>query len=250
MVGRLRHPLKPVAKLADKPDCGRFAARCRAVARCLLVWMAPLRMTPSPHRPCCAALLGAVLGCAALPALSATLTVSVMGQNGRGVQDAVLLLEPLAGKAPVKPAQGVEISQQNKSFMPAVSVIPVGTKVAFPNQDTVRHHVYSFSDAKKFELKLYAGKPENPVSFDRAGVVVLGCNIHDQMVGWIIVSDTPWFAKSAAGGRATLVEVPAGAYRLRSWHPDLPVGSPGLEQNLTLGAADMAVTIKLPVAGT
>ena len=196
-----------------------------------------------------------VLACLALAwagtlAGAATLTVTVQGNGGQALQDVVLLLEPLSGKAPVKPAPGAEISQQNKRFSPIVSVVPVGTRVLFPNLDTVRHHVYSFSEAKKFELKLYAGKPENPVSFDRPGVVILGCNIHDQMVGWVIVSDTPWFAKTPASGRATLADVPAGAYRLRSWHPDLPVGTPGIEQALTIGTGDLSVTVKLPVAGS
>lgn len=203
-------------------------------------------MTLSLHWPCRAALLGAVLGCAAPPAISATLSVSVMGQNGRGVQDAVLLLEPLAGKAPVKPAQGVEISQQNKSFMPSVSVIPVGTKVAFPNQDTVRHHVYSFSEAKKFELKLYAGKPENPVSFDRAGVVVLGCNIHDQMVAYVVVVDTPWFAVSGDDGTVRIRDVPSGDYQVQTWHPRR-LGMPDLPLKPVRVGADLSDTLTVDI---
>lgn len=182
-------------------------------------------------------------------ALAATLQLQVLAANGQPQADAVLLLEPQGGRAPVKPLAGIEVAQEGKQFMPAVSVLPVGTRVQFPNRDTVRHHVYSFSDAKKFEIKLYVGKPENPVLFDRAGVVVLGCNIHDSMIGWIVVSDTPWYGKTAANGRLQLDDVPAGRYTLRTWHPSLPVGSPGLEQTVTVGSAALELQQRLPVVG-
>lgn len=182
-------------------------------------------------------------------AQAATLQVRVQGAAGQPLADAVLLLEPQGAKPAPKPAADVEIAQKGRRFVPAVTVVPVGTKVQFPNQDTVRHHVYSFSPAKKFELKLYVGRPENPVEFDRAGVVVLGCNIHDAMVGWVIVSDTPWYAKTAADGQAALADVPPGRYVLRSWHPDLPAGSTGVEQPVTVGtgAANLALTAAVPV---
>lgn len=190
--------------------------------------------------------LAAFLSCGA--AQAAQLQVLVQGAAGQPLADAVLLLEPQGARPPVpKPLAEVEIAQKGRRFVPAVTVVPVGTKVQFPNQDTVRHHVYSFSPAKKFELKLYVGRPENPVEFDRAGVVVLGCNIHDTMVGWVIVSDTPWYAKTLASGRATLADVPPGTYLLRSWHPDLPAGSTGVEQAVTVGSADLELGAKVPV---
>ena len=105
----------------------------------------------------------------------------------------------------------------------------------------MRHHVYSFSPAKKFELKLYTGTPSNPVLFDRPGVAVLGCNIHDQMVGWIVVVDTPYYARTpAAPGRAQIDNVPPGTYALRTWHTRLPVGAPAQEQTFTVPAAGAA----------
>lgn len=179
---------------------------------------------------------------------AANVTISAQGAAGQPLVDAVLLLEPASGKAPVKPVTGAEMGQANKQFMPLVTVVTVGTQVAFPNRDTVRHHVYSFSQPKKFEIKLYVGKPENPVLFDQPGVVVLGCNIHDNMVGWIIVSDTPWYAKTPAAGRVTIADVPPGAYKLRSWHAELPVGSVGTEQMVTVPAAGLELVSKLPVA--
>ena len=112
------------------------------------------------------------------------------------------------------------MAQQGKQFLPGVLVVPVGTSVHFPNRDSVRHHVYSFSPAKKFELKLYTGTPANPVVFERAGVVTLGCNIHDRMVGWIVVVDTPYYAQAAEGAAQVQINgVPAGNYKLRVWHP-------------------------------
>jgi plastocyanin len=179
----------------------------------------------------------------------ATLTVTVVDEDNKPLPDAVLMLEPAAGKAPVKPETGAEIAQENKHFIPAVTVVPVGTAVAFPNRDTVRHHVYSFSAAKKFELKLYIGKPVSPVVFDTAGIVVLGCNIHDSMVGWVVVSDTPWYGKTDAAGHVSLPDAPAGAYRLRTWHPDLPVASTGVEQPLSLATAGQSLTVRLNLGG-
>ena len=193
--------------------------------------------------------LAAALSCGPAQAVhAAQVQVLVQGSAGQPLADAVLLLEPQDARPPAPvPVAGVEIAQKGRRFVPAVTVVPVGTKVQFPNQDTVRHHVYSFSPAKKFELKLYVGRPENPVEFDRAGVVVLGCNIHDTMVGWVIVSDTPWYASTPASGRATLADVPPGHYVLRSWHPDLPAGSTGVEQAVTVGAADLELGARIPV---
>ena len=147
----------------------------------------------------------------------------------------------------VRPLAALEMAQQKKQFVPEVLVVPVGSEVRFPNHDTVRHHVYSFSPAKKFELKLYTGTPANPVLFDRPGVVVLGCNIHDQMVGWILVVDTPYYAQTlAATGKAQIDDVPAGSYRLRTWHTRLPVGAPALEQALIVPATGTAeVTVRM-----
>ena len=150
------------------------------------------------------------------------------------VGDAVVFLESAQARRQVRPLAALEMAQQKKQFVPEVLVVPVGSEVRFPNHDTVRHHVYSFSPAKKFELKLYTGTPANPVLFDRPGVVVLGCNIHDQMVGWILVLDTPYYAQTAAAtGKAQIDNVPAGSYRLRTWHNRLPVGAPALEQWLS-----------------
>ncbi|MFZ2986433.1 methylamine utilization protein [Ideonella sp.] len=184
-------------------------------------------------------------GLGGAPVRAATLTVQVQGRSGQPLADAVLMLDPLGAKPAPRPATPVDIAQDGRQFVPLVTVVPVGTAVNFPNRDRVQHHVYSFSAAKKFEIKLYFGKPATPIVFDQAGVVVLGCNIHDQMVGWVLVSDSAWSAKTGANGQASWADLPAGNYRLRSWHPDLPAGAPWPEQTLSLGAAPMAASVRL-----
>ena len=121
----------------------------------------------------------------------------------------------------------------------------------FPNRDKVRHHVYSFSPIKAFELKLYAGTPSNPVVFDKPGIAVLGCNIHDSMVAWVVVVETPYYGQTAATGKLRLDNVPPGNYRLRTWHPDMPTGAAAIDQAVVLPAATAAavVTVRLAPAG-
>ena len=171
--------------------------------------------------------------------------VDVSDAAGKPLADAVVFLDSAEARKQVKPLVGVEMAQEKRQFVPGVLVVPVGTEVRFPNHDTVRHHVYLFSPAKKFELKLYSGTPSNPVLFDKSGVVTLGCNIHDQMVGWVLVVDTPYYARTPeATGKAQLDNVPPGTYTPRTWHARLPVGAPALEQALTVpatGAATAAV---------
>lgn len=180
---------------------------------------------------------------------AASLQVEVLDTAGKPLADAIVFLESADARRLTKPLSGVEMAQEKRQFVPSVMVVPVGSEVLFPNRDTVRHHVYSFSPTKKFELKLYTGTPSKPVLFDQAGVVLLGCNIHDQMVGWILVVDTPYFAKSAAGtGKVQLDNLAPGAYKLRTWHARLPVGAAALEQAITVPATGMA-TASVRMAG-
>ncbi len=186
-------------------------------------------------------------------AQAGSVQVEVLDGAGKPVADAVVFLDSPEARKLVRPLTSAEMAQEKKQFVPGLLVVPVGTQVLFPNRDTVRHHVYSFSPVKKFELKLYTGTPTNPVLFDRAGVVALGCNIHDQMVGWILVVDTPYYARTPAMppaatpvGKALLDNVPAGTYTLRTWHTRLPVGAPALEQTVTVPAAGVvAASVRL-----
>jgi plastocyanin len=191
-----------------------------------------------------AALLVAVC---ALPAVAwpAALEVRVLDSTGKPLPDAVVFLESREARAAVKPAPQVDVAQAHKQFEPQVTVVPVGTAVNFPNRDTVRHHVYSFSPVKKFEIKLYVGTPAAPVVFDQPGVAVLGCNIHDQMAAWVLAVATPWYGKTGADGVLRLPQVPAGSYRLRTWHASLPVGAPAADQALVVDTAAQQLVLRL-----
>jgi plastocyanin len=193
------------------------------------------------------ALLFATGAAAIALAHAAPLSVAVTDAAGKPLADAVVLLEPASGKVAVKPLPDVEIAQAKRQFSPRVTLVTVGTKVAFPNFDTVRHHVYSFSQAKTFELKLYAGVPAAPVVFDKPGLAVLGCNIHDRMAAWVVVADTPWFARTGADGIARIEGAPAGAYRIAAWHPGLPANGAPVVLNVQLGVAEQRETVRLPV---
>jgi plastocyanin len=195
--------------------------------------------------PC---LLGLTFLCGISLAHAATVTVQAQDPSGTPLADAVAYLESAQASRAVgaaRPANPVEIAQVAKQFDPRVSVVPVGTMVSFPNKDSVRHHVYSFSPAKTFELKLYSGTPANPVQFDKPGVAVLGCNIHDNMVAWVVVVDTPYFARSIKAAAMVLSNVPPGNYRLRVWHPGLAVGAAALDQALVVESADNAVSVRV-----
>jgi plastocyanin len=146
---------------------------------------------------------------------------TVVDEKGKPIEDAVVSLMPL-GTAPAAPTPSTAImDQHDKEFVPYVLPLYVGTRVTFPNRDNIRHHVYSFSSAKKFELPLYIGTPAAPVVFDKPGVVALGCNIHDWMLAYIYVLTTPFFTKTAADGKARLEGLAPGAYEARVWHPRL-----------------------------
>lgn len=147
-------------------------------------------------------------------------TVQVRNAAGQPLADAVVAVE-LRGR-PAKAATGTraEVAQRERQFQPAVLVVQTGTAVYFPNFDTVRHHVYSFSPIKPFDIKLYSGTPAEPVVFDKPGVAALGCNIHDQMSAYIVVVDTPLFARTDAAGLARF-DLPAGEHQIKAWHPSL-----------------------------
>ena len=153
-------------------------------------------------------------------ASAATVEVLVQTPAGAPLADAAVLVEPLAGTpARARPRGHAAIEQRGREFIPWMTVVQTGTSVDFPNNDTIRHHVYSFSEPKRFEIKLYAGKPGQPVVFDKPGQVDIGCNIHDWMEAHVLVVDTPYFARTGADGRAAVTNVPAGHYRVRPWHP-------------------------------
>ena len=189
----------------------------------------------------------------AAPAHAASLELRIQDSAGKPLEGAVVFLESREAKAAVKPAAAVEVAQAARQFTPQVTVVPVGTAVTFPNRDVVRHHVYSFSAVKKFEIKLYVGTPTAPVVFDQPGIAVLGCNIHDAMAAWIVVVETPYHGLTSADGRHAFAQLPAGSYKLRVWHPSLPPGAPAHEQALKVDSshtpqAPLQLQLQLPGA--
>ena len=191
----------------------------------------------------------AVLSCASAVACAASVNVVFIDAAGNPLADAVVMLEPVGARLPVKPMAGAQIAQHELQFNPEVTVVTVGTPVMFPNQDTVKHHVYSYSAAKSFQIKLYAGVPHTPIVFDKPGIAVLGCNIHDSMLAWVVVTDTPLWARSAAGGRARVIDVPPGSYQMHVWHSSLADTTPPQLLPLTVGAADVDQRVKLGAGG-
>jgi plastocyanin len=197
------------------------------------------------------ALAFSVLLLAATPAAAADLVVQVRTATGAGVPNAVVTLYPGGRPAPLGRQQSFQIAQRDLQFSPFVLVVPVGAQVSFPNFDNVRHHVYSFSPVRRFELRLYAREQARSVRFDRPGIVPLGCNIHDGMIAFIHVADTGFAARTDASGRVSFTGVPAGAVIARVWHPYLRAPGNQLQLRWTIAAAGrqtqaVAVNLRAP----
>jgi plastocyanin len=173
----------------------------------------------------------------ALPAAAyaADLDVQVRGADGAPVAGAVVSVH-LVGRPTPRPRAGsvYTIDQQDIQFHPFVTAVPVGANVTFMNHDPVRHHVYSFSPAKKFELKLASKQQNQSVLFDKPGIVPLGCNIHDRMIAYLDVVDTPWAKTADASGHVVLHDIPAGGVTITVWHPYLHAQGNSLSRNAVL----------------
>jgi plastocyanin len=192
------------------------------------------------HRPGCR-MTGVALWLIARSALlqAADLTVEVRDPAGHGVAGIVLVAEPQFEVPARHVNRTVIMDQRQKQFVPNVLVVQTGTGIDFPNSDQIEHQVYSFSPAKPFQLSLYAGHKYPPIVFDHAGLVVVGCNIHDQMIGYIYVTDSPWFARSDDAGQWSPHDLPAGSYRVTAWHPRMQEAA-GSSLQMTATVADGA----------
>jgi plastocyanin len=174
-----------------------------------------------------------LVGCIACRGLDAgSLSVTVKDAKGAPVSDAVVYAKSNATAA--RAGKRTVIDQQNKQFIPYVTALQVGTAVMFPNKDNIRHHVYSLSPAKRFELPLYAGVPAEPVVFDKEGFVTLGCNIHDWMIAYVAVVATPYFQVTGRDGRVVVKDLPPGQYTIEAWHPLLKGRPNALAQHVDL----------------
>lgn len=192
------------------------------------------------------AVVGLALGYfVSAPAVAGTVTVQVTA-DGKAATNAIVFATPKSGAPAVKAGAKAVIVQESKQFVPFVLPVQVGTTVDFPNHDPYRHHVYSFSPAKTFELKLYGGGESQSVTFDKEGAVALGCNIHDNMLAYVYVVSTPYFLK-ITDGQGRLPDLPAGEYTIKAWHPDQR-GSTLVSQDIVLadtGTADVKLNLNL-----
>jgi plastocyanin len=181
-----------------------------------------------------------VIASTLLPALvqhafAGELQVTVLQQDGLPMAGAVVIAEPAAAAPRARGPLQATMDQKDLSFVPDLLVVRTGTSVEFPNSDKVRHQVYSFSGAKSFKLGLYAGREHPPVVFDKAGIVTVGCNIHDGMIGHIVVTDSPWFGRTDERGRLVLASLPDGGYTVRVWHPRFTDVGNVLERAVQIG---------------
>ncbi len=182
-----------------------------------------------------------------MQAVTTATEITVLDQNAKPVPNAVLEVMS-SSPSTLDTTKTYIVDQVDKSFVPYVRIVPEGAYVDFPNSDNIRHHVYSFSKAKPFELKLYSDRPEKPIQFSDSGIVVLGCNIHDSMVGFIYVTTSKHTYKSDAKGMIRLNDLPDDALSANLWHPN---ASQGVEYRLNIEAdALKAESLTLTIAIT
>lgn len=190
------------------------------------------------------ALLGAVAGFPLPAAEVASLTVTVLQRSGEPLPGAVITVHSLDGAAKRSAPVRAVMDQVDQAFTPDLLVIPVGSTVSFPNSDTVRHEVYSFSPAHRFQLPLYRGKPYPPEHFDKVGLVTLGCNIHDFMLAYIVVTDAAFYGRTDASGVWSASAVPPGRYRIEVWTPRLD-GAANPFRDVDVNGSAVSASIRL-----
>lgn len=194
-------------------------------------------------------MLGVLLAASAGSAIAGQLVVNVGDEKGRPVADAVVTLRSIPGspKARSTPARHI-IDQRNLRFTPYLQVFRPGDEVVFRNSDATRHHVYSFSPVRAFEFVLGPTQSSPTLKLERAGAIAVGCNIHDQMIVYLYVTDAPWFVQTTASGRAAFDALPSGDYELQVWQPRLRPGKPGPRQRVHVDPAtpkSLSVALRL-----
>ncbi len=180
--------------------------------------------------------------------LAQTVLITVSDESGTPVENAIVSLmsadksKNFNSVAKTNPV----MVQEGQEFIPRVLPIRVGSEVNFPNKDNFRHMIYSFSKAKRFEVQLYGGEDQISVNFDKIGTVILGCNIHDNMVGYIYVVETDHFAKSDATGQLEITDIQPGIYEATVWHPNLATNFTNTTQEITIEAENLT-QIEFPI---
>ena len=193
---------------------------------------------------------------ACAPARATNFTAEVVDQDGHPVVNAVVSLIPeMKTSMPAATSRlsaEKTIDQRNETFLPLVTIVPKGGHIVFSNNDQTTHQVYSFSPAKQFEITLARGEKSPGVSFENAGIAALGCNIHDHMIAYAFVAESPWTTLSGADGHAVIADVPAGNYQAQVWHPKFPPGreAPSVRAVLSGATTRLAVNVRLLPAPT
>jgi plastocyanin len=189
--------------------------------------------------------LGVLLVLAA-PVAAGELSVRLDDGRGHPAADAVVTLRRDGDSGAAQSAATMKIiDQRDETFIPYVEIFRPGDQVVFRNSDRTRHHVYSFAPAKTFEFVIAPGDSSPPITLDRVGEISVGCNIHDQMITHLYVSDAPWVSRSAADGRVVFEALPEGTYQIEVWHPQLRPGRPGPHQAIVVDDAAVSVTFSL-----
>jgi plastocyanin len=184
------------------------------------------------HTRALACVLALALQALGAEAAAARLDLRLVAVDGTGIAGTVVVVRSTnPNRQPAVPTKGV-MDQMNREFVPHVLIVPVGSRVTFPNSDTVSHQVYSFSPAKKFQFPLYRGSPNPPVDFDRVGVVTIGCNIHDQMRAYVFVVDGQYYGRTDNSGALSVPDVEPGEYTVQAWHPLAREMRPIIEQQI------------------
>ena len=182
----------------------------------------------------------------AAPAVAGELSVRLDDGHGHPAADAVVTLRKQGENGIAQSAATMKIiDQRDETFIPYVEIFRPGDQVVFRNSDRTRHHVYSFAPAKTFEYVIAPGDSSPPITLDHVGEISVGCNIHDQMITHLFVSDAPWISRSAADGRVVFDSLPNGTYQLEVWHPQLRPGRPGPRQAVVVDDAAVSVTFSL-----
>jgi len=193
------------------------------------------------------ALLLAMLAACAVPASAATLGIRV--DDGRTpLPDAVIELEAAGAPAIANARAQHVIDQKDETFVPYLTLLRRGDSIVFRNSDYTRHHVYTFSPVHPFEFVVPSGSTSESVTFDRTGVVAIGCNIHDRMIAYVFVTEAPWAAQSDSDGNTVFEDLPPGRYVLRAWHPRLRSGGRGEQREIDVpatGGAPVSVTLRV-----
>lgn len=164
--------------------------------------------------------------------------------DGKPLTNAVVIIDtPRKPAGPIRFPWPYQMVQEDIMFAPYVLIVPQGALVSFPNRDRVRHHVYSASRPKKFDLKLYGRDETRSIAFDKTGAVALGCNIHDAMAAFVYVVDTPLAIKTDGTGHAVIANVPAGNATLRVWHPSIRAPGNEMNQPIVVGAGGFSTSV-------